>query len=519
MSDWGAHHSGVGSALAGLDMSMPGDLAFDSGTSFWGANLTVAVLNGTVPEWRIDDMATRIVAAWYYVGRDTKAVPINFDSWTTDTYGYEHFVAMEGYTLVNEHVDVRGDHGALIRQIGAASTVLLKNTNSALPLKGTEKFTAVFGEDAGDNPYGPNGCSDRGCDNGTLGMAWGSGSANFPYLVTPETAIQNEVLSNNGVFQSLTDNYAFMQIEALAGQASVAIVFVNSDSGEGYIEVDGNIGDRNNITLWGGGDYLIQNVSGYCNNTIVVVHSTGPVLLGNYSDNPNVTAILWAGIPGEESGNSITDVLYGRVNPGAKLPFTMAAVREDYSTDILYLPNEGTGAPQIDFTEGVFIDYRGFDHKDTTPLYEFGFGLSYTTFSYSNLQIVKTNTSMYTPNTGMSAAAPVLSTVDNNTMDYLFPANFTPVYLYIYPYLNFTDLEASANETDYATPGYIPAGSQDGSPQPFIPAGGAPGGNPELYDVLYQVTATITNNGSVAGDEVPQLVSLSIPCPNLSLFN
>ena len=56
MSDWGAHHSGVGAALAGLDMSMPGDTAFDSGQSFWGSNLTSAVLNGSVPEWRVDDM-------------------------------------------------------------------------------------------------------------------------------------------------------------------------------------------------------------------------------------------------------------------------------------------------------------------------------------------------------------------------------------------------------------------------------------------------------------------------------
>ena len=65
----------------------------------------------------------------------------------------------------------------------------------------------------------------------------------------------------------------------------------------------------------------------------------------------------------------------------------------------------------------------------------------------------------------------------------------------------------SANETDYALPGFVPAGSQDGSPQPLLPAGGAPGGNPQLYDVLYEVTATITNTGKVPGEEVPQLVS------------
>ncbi|KAL8673601.1 MAG: hypothetical protein Q9168_001999 [Polycauliona sp. 1 TL-2023] len=515
MSDWQAQHSGVGSALAGMDMSMPGDTLFDTGKSYWGANLTVAILNGTVPEWRLDDMAVRIIAAWYYVGRDQSQVPINFDSWTTDTFGNQHYFAEEGYTLINEHVDVRAEHATLIRQIGSASTVLLKNNNSALPLTGREKFTAVFGNDAGGNQYGPNGCSDRGCDNGTLAMAWGSGTANFPYLVTPETAIQNEVVRNNGVIQSLTDNFAEDQIKSLASQASVAIVFVNADSGEGYINVDGNEGDRNNLTFWQGGDVLVQNVSALCNNTIVVMHTVGPVLLSNYSENPNITAILWAGLPGEQSGNSIVDILYGHVNPGAKLPFTFGASREDYGTDLLYIPNNGTNAPQQDFTEGNFIDYRAFDKADIAPVYEFGFGLSYTTFAYSNLRVSKRNVSAYTSTTGMTSAAPVFGNTTNDTTQYQFPANLTAIPFYIYPYLNGTDdLETAANASDYGLPdsSYVPAGSQDGSPQPLLAAGGAPGGNPELYDVLYQVEATVTNTGSVAGDEVAQLyISLGGP--------
>lgn len=505
MSDWAAQHSGVGSALAGLDMTMPGDALFDSGNSYWGANLTIAVLNGTVPEWRLDDMAVRIFAAWYFVGRDKNTIPINFDSWTPETYGYQNFIQQAGYGLVNEHVDVRAEHSNLIRQIGAASTVLLKNINKALPLTGKERFTAVFGSDAGSSPLGPNGCPDRGCNNGTLAIGWGSGTANFPYLVTPETAIQNEVLRNQGVFQSITDNFAGKQINALASQASVAIVFVNADSGEGYLKVDDNVGDRKNLTLWNGGDILVQNVSSLCNNTIVVLHTVGPVLLSNYSNNPNITAILWAGLPGEESGNSIADILYGRVNPSAKLPFTLAKAREDYSTDVLYSPNAGTGAPQVDFTEGNFIDYRGFDKAGIAPLYEFGHGLSYTTFAYSSLRISKTAAGRYTPTTGLTSAAPVLGAVDNNTAKYQFPANFTALPLYIYPYLNSTDLKTASNDSSYGVPGFVPPGSQDGSPQPLLAAGGAPGGNPQLYDVLYQVTATITNTGSLGGTEVPQL--------------
>ena len=510
MSDWQAQLAGVSSALAGLDQSMPGDTSFDTGLSYWGTNLTIAVLNGTVPQWRLDDMVTRIVAAWYYVGRDKYQVPINFDSWSTDTYGYQHTVAEEGYGLVNERVDVRGNHAQIIREIGAASVVLLKNTNNALPLKGNEKLTAVIGQDAGPNPDGPNGCSNRGCDNGTLAMGWGSGTAEFPYLVTPDTAIQNQVLSQGGSYESIFDNYATQQITTLAGRASVAMVFVNADSGEGFIEIDGNQGDRNNLTLWYGGDSLVSTVAASCNNTIVVVHSVGAVILEAIKNNPNVTAIVWAGLPGQESGNSLADVLYGRVNPGGKLPFTIAANRSDYGSDLLYtLPNE---IPQIQYTEGNFIDYRAIDSTNKTPTYEFGYGLSYTTFSYSNIAVTKHQVGPYTPTTGQTSAAPTFGTIDNNTADYVFPSGFHQVKLYIYPYLNSSDLKTASQDPHYGTSGATPPGSQDGSPQSKVAAGGAPGGNPQLWDVLYTVTATITNTGSIAGEEVPQLyVSLGGP--------
>lgn len=67
-------------------MTMPGDIGFDSGTSFWGTNLTIAVLNGTIPQWRLDDMVTRIVAAWYYVDREDNQVADspNFVSFNID---------------------------------------------------------------------------------------------------------------------------------------------------------------------------------------------------------------------------------------------------------------------------------------------------------------------------------------------------------------------------------------------------------------------------------------------------
>ncbi|KAJ9254087.1 CAZyme family GH3 [Paecilomyces variotii] len=514
MSDWGAHHSGVGDALAGLDMSMPGDAVMGNGQTFWGTNLTIAVVNGTIPEWRLDDMAVRIIAAYYKVGRDRHQVPINFDSWTTDEYGYEQALVGQNYIKVNDKVDVRGNHADIIRKIGSSSIVLLKN-NGALPLTGYEKFTAILGEDAGSPQGGANGCSDRSCDNGTLAMGWGSGSDNFPYLVTPEQAIQNEILSKGkGSVFSVTDNGDVDAIQQYASQATVSIVFVNSDSGEGYLNVAGNMGDRNNITVWQGADQVVKTATANCNNTILVIHGVGAVEAGEWNDNPNITAIVWAGLPGQESGNSLVDVLYGRVNPGGKTPFTWGKNLDSYGTPLLMEPNNGKGAPQVDFTEGVFIDYRHFDKANDTPVYEFGYGLSYTTFGYSNLYVQPIPVATYGPVSAQTKAAPVLGNYSTDYADYLYPDNIDKIPLYIYPWLNSTDPEKASADPNYGmkTEDYVPAGATDGSPQPVLPAGGGPGGNPGLYAEVYRVSAIITNTGKVAGDEVPQLyVSLGGP--------
>ena len=250
-----------------------------------------------------------------------------------------------------------------------------------------------------------------------------------------------------------------------------------------------------------------------CNNTIVVMHTVGPVLLESFVNNPNVTAIVWAGLPGQESGNSIVDVLYGKVAPAGKSPFTWGSSREDYGTDVMYKPN--SPVPQDDFAEGPFIDYRAFDKFGIDPIYEFGYGLTYTTFNYSNLQISKTSAGPYTPSSGVTAAAPTYGNVSDNLSNYLYPSNLTKIPLYIYPYLNSTNTKASSMDPNYGDgdTSYIPAGAQDGSPQPILPAGGASGGNPELYDVLYQVRATITNTGSLNGEEIPQLY-ISLGGPN-----
>lgn len=466
-------------------------------------------------------MAVRIVASWYYVGRDGTQLEDgpNFSSWSQDTDGFLHAYAEEEYTRINDHVNVQDDHAEAIRKVAADGTVLLKN-NGALPLTGKEKLTTVFGSDSAENPWGPNGCSDRGCDNGTLAMGWGSGTVNFPYLITPLEAIKAEVRSNGGSIESVTDDFAYTQAAALAHRVSqvggACIVFGNADAGEGYIIVDGNEGDRNNLTLWHEGDELINTVASECNNTIVVMHTVGPVLVEPWYDNENVTAIIWAGIPGQESGNAITDILYGKVNPGGKSTFTWGRTRDSYGpSDVIYEPNNGNDAPQDNFVEGIFIDYRYFDRFNETPIYEFGHGLSYTTFSYANLKITAREGNSYTPTTGETPSAPTYGTISNRTADYLCPEGFHFVPAYIYPCLNSTDLRTSSNDPQYGLNHTFPAGGYDSSPQPRVPAGSADslGGNAGLYEVLFTVTAEITNDGDIAGDEVAQLY-ISLGGPN-----
>ena len=147
-----------------------------------------------------------------------------------------------------------------------------------------------------------------------------------------------------------------------------------------YLTVEGNAGDRNNLDPWHNGNELVKSVAAANKNVIVVVHSVGPIILETILAQPSVKAIVWAGLPGQESGNALVDVMYGTTSPSGKLPYTIAKQPSDYGA--------GWNSALVDnFVEDLFIDYRHFDKNGIAPRYEFGYGLSYTTFNYSGLRL------------------------------------------------------------------------------------------------------------------------------------
>ncbi|KAI6118095.1 glycoside hydrolase superfamily [Pisolithus sp. B1] len=374
MSDWAATMNTL-SAVAGLDMTMPGDITLGSGTTYFGANLTAYVMNNTISEARLDDMATRIIAAWYYMHQDQGYPNVTVDSFNP-------------YNPLNQEVNAQSNHDELVRKIATAGTVLLKNEGNALPLT-KPKSIVLVGSDAAPPVSGPNEYADQGGDpTGILAMGWGSGTTNFTYLISPYEAIQARARKDQTTVSWDFDNWDLDQAGNDAIPAEVAIVFINSDSGEGYITVDENAGDRKNLSAWHEGDQLVLAVAAQNNNTIVVVNSVGPLIIEPWVDHPNVTAIVWASLGGNEAGNAIVDILYGAWNPSGHLPYTIAKNASDYpaqltlggtATDILaiIIPKEMHGR--------LYIDYRWFDAQNITPRYEFGYGLSYTTFEFSQL--------------------------------------------------------------------------------------------------------------------------------------
>jgi beta-glucosidase len=375
VSDWFAGHSGVPSANAGLDLLMPGYMSQETiatGDSYFGRNLTQAVQNGSVPEARLDDMVRRVMTPYFLLGQDQDYPTI--DPSSLSVLGQMYGVNVGPQVPAR---DVRGNHSALIRAVAAAGTVLLKNTNNTLPLVKPLNI-GVFGNDAPDPTDGLTYLDPApfpyGFDIGTLDIGGGSGSGRHSSLMSPLDAIKAHASTYGARVQYLTSNQVIAEgkFASIYPTPDVCLVFLKTFASEGT--------DRTAFEPDWNSTAVVTNVARECSNTVVVTHSAGVNTLP-WANNPNVTAILAAHYPGEQSGNSIVDVLFGDVNPSGKLPYTIPLDESDYYLPIVNLTNAtDPNAWQSNFTEGLFIDYRHFDAKNLTPLYEFGYGLSYTTF-------------------------------------------------------------------------------------------------------------------------------------------
>lgn len=544
-SDWLAQRSGIASAISGLDMSMPGDgEKWADGRPYWGEYLTMAALNGSLPMQRLNDMATRIVASWYQLKQDEWSLQPpngtfkgpNFSSWTNDKVGLLRPGSDDPTTgVVNRHVDVTREgafsHSALARRIAAEGTVLVKNTENMLPLSrhgwsqqdevdyeididNTDMAVAVYGEDAILAEGGPNVCPDRGCNKGTLAQGWGSGAVEFPYLVSPWQALKRDFRSKTVDLRLWpTNDPPTGEIGTLPEDQDLCIVFVNAAGGEGFISSDGIQGDRNDLYLQKGGEQLVQDVSSRCGqspeakertvssrgNTIVVIHSIGPVVVESFIEKPEIGAVLFAHLPGQESGNALADVLFGRVNPSGHLPYTIPKHVKDFgpSADLIY--TDPGPVPQQNFTEGLLVDYRWFDAMKLTPRFEFGFGLSYTKYNLEELQVITKYddrpSPLPEPRPEDEREAPTYAKEPPSPETAVFPTGLQRLKKYIYPYIN--SAQDVVPETDPEYKHY--------ETQPPSQAGGGEGGNPSLWEELVQIEVDVVNEGDRSGQAVVQL--------------
>ena len=369
LGDVGGQKTSYNSANAGLDYGS---------SQYWSDDIITAGLrNGSLTEARLDDMVMRNVIGYFYVGLDDGKQP--------------------SVAATTDNRNVRANHSKLIRQVGAESLVLLKNTadgNLGLPLsKGGS--VSIFGAHAGSAIAGPNHefsimGSDADTYQGHLTNPTGSGAGSAAYIISPQMALTMRQRESGGMLWWITNDTCSStssssgigaagavggagsgtsQTYSYANYASssdACLVFLNAFSGEGADRGELYNSDQ---------DAMVLEVAANCNNTIVVINTVGPRLMEKWIDNDNVTAVLYGGLLGQESGFAITDVLYGDVNPSGKLTHTIAKNASDYPASICETAN-------CNFTEGVYIDYRWFDARNTTPRYAFGHGLSYTTFGY-----------------------------------------------------------------------------------------------------------------------------------------
>jgi beta-glucosidase len=328
-SDWGGIHSTADSANAGETIEMPF-------SGFFGPNLLTAVANGQVTQATFDTMVSRVLTQMFRFGMFDKAPS---GSLTATVTNYAH-----------AQVALRG---------AEEGTVLLKN-NGILPLNANGgKSVAVIGVDAGA---------------GVQTIGGGSGTVTSPGTYTPLYGIQQRLTGTSDTV-AYDDGTNQASAVALAKSSSVAVVFASDNYGH-------EEADTTTLNLPSNQDALISAVAAANPNTIVVLNDNAAILMPWLSQ---VAGVFEGFYDGQDWGTAIAALLFGDVNPSGKLPVTFPT---SLSAVPASTPAQWPGTNnQVQYSEGLDIGYRWYDATNTTPLFPFGFGLSYTNFSYSNIHV------------------------------------------------------------------------------------------------------------------------------------
>jgi beta-glucosidase len=323
-SDFGAAHSTVGSAQAGMDLEMPSGV-------YYADAMRTAVQDGQVPIATVNQLLAARFAAMIRQG-------------------------LFSHPVSTSPIPAQAD-GAFSLSAAEQGMVLLKNADTTLPLKaGSLQSIAVIGPYAGS------------------AMTGGGGSSHVVPLqtVSPVQGIQNAV--GQGVTVTYNDGSDTTAAAAAAKAADVAVVMVGDTESEGA--------DQPSLSLSGDQDALVTAVAAANPHTVVVVKSGNPVLMPWLSQVP---AVLEAWYPGEEDGDAVAAVLFGAVNPSGKLPVTFPVSESRTPTSS---PSQFPGTNgEVQYSEGLDVGYRGYDAENITPQFPFGYGLSYTTFKFSGLHV------------------------------------------------------------------------------------------------------------------------------------
>lgn len=348
MSDWGATHSTVRSALAGLDQDSASSV-FDQ-HPYYGAALAQALKDGRVPQRVLDEMDVRILRSMFAVGV------------------VDHPIRRQA------HIDFAADR-AVAEADEEQGIVLLKNAGGVLPLSSTVHRIAVIGG------YADRGVIDGGGSSTVFPVGGsavrGLGPKGFPgpevYLPSaPLGAMMGEAPQARFRYASGRNLAHALQV---AKWANRVVVFVTQWAAES-IDVPLNLRTQNR---------LVAAVAGANPHTVVVIESGGPVLMPWLGQ---VAGVLETWFPGTGGGTSIARVLFGAVDPSGHLPVSFPASVAELAFP--HLPGAGLapGAPfSVDYRrQGAAVGYRWYQLKHRQPLFPFGFGLSYTRFAYQGLQ-------------------------------------------------------------------------------------------------------------------------------------